>query len=62
VHPARRARLKSFGKSDNVLKKYLYPVESPAIYGEDEKKGSFLIEGGVQSPALSNGVYPGRMI
>ena len=34
-----------------------YPVENPPIYGEDEKKCSFLIEGGFQNHALSNGVY-----
>ena len=36
---------------------WIYPVESPTLYGGDEEKSSFLIEGGVQSPALSNGVY-----
>jgi len=34
----------------------IYPVESPTIYGGDEKNVHSLIEGGVQSPALSDGV------
>jgi hypothetical protein len=34
----------------------LHPVESPTTYGGRRKKCSFLIENGVQSPSLSNGV------
>ena len=34
------------------------PLESPAIYGGDtEKKCSFIIEGRVKCPTLSNGVH-----
>jgi hypothetical protein len=36
---------------------HIYPVESPTFMVGMKKKCSFLIEGGVQSPALSNGVY-----
>jgi hypothetical protein len=35
----------------------IYPEESSTIYGGNEGKTFILIEGRVQSPALSNGVY-----
>jgi 4-amino-4-deoxy-L-arabinose transferase-like glycosyltransferase len=40
------------------MKQWLYPVRKPRhLWRGWRKKCSFLIEGGVQSPALSNGVY-----
>jgi 4-amino-4-deoxy-L-arabinose transferase-like glycosyltransferase len=40
------------------IKGWLYPVRKPShLWREWRKKSPFLIEGGVQSPALSNGVY-----
>ena len=39
-------------------KSFLYPVRKPRhLWRKWRKKCSFLVEGGVQSPAFSNGVY-----
>jgi len=39
-------------------KSFLYPVRKPRhLWGRWRKKCSFLVEGGVQNPAFSNGVY-----
>jgi 4-amino-4-deoxy-L-arabinose transferase-like glycosyltransferase len=45
-------------KAPFSLKQWLYPVRKPRhLWRGWRKKCFFLIEGGVQSPALSNGVY-----